>query len=218
MSRIPKRPLVTDSSLAGASSAFAEILAARASVDREVRRTATVRTVAGVLVALVHLLLLSVLVIAITLPPTRIASQPVEVELVLAQPTNPSAAPQITQTKPRARKKEWWEYETQPITILPPPIVTEPRTPTDIMRALGAELACGASHYEYLNTVERKLCRHVPWKLPERAFAVAPQAPQQGGVHLTGAEAAVREQAQPRCPPVLITPCIDQVIYGKGPH
>jgi hypothetical protein len=204
--------------LAGASSAFAEILAARASVDREVRRKATVRAVAGVLVALVHLALLSALVIAITLPSTRIGSQPVEVELVLAQPTNPSAAPQVIQTKPRAHKKEWWEYEPQPITILPPPIVTEPRTPTDIMRALGAELACGASHYEYLNTVERKLCHHVPWKLPERAFAIAPQAAQPGPGHLTGAEAAARERAQPRCPPNLNTPCIDEVIYGKGPH
>ena len=153
---------MTDSSLAGASSAFAEILAARASVDREVRRKATVRTVAGALVVVLHFLFLSALIIAITLPPTRTGSQPVEVELVLARPANPSAPPQVIQAKPKERKKQWWELEPQPITILPPPIVTEPRTPTDIMRALGAELACGASHYEYLNTVERKLCHHVP--------------------------------------------------------
>lgn len=209
---------MTDSSLAGASRAFAEILAARASVDREIRRKAIVRTGAAVLVVIVHVILFSALVIAITLQPVRRGAEPTEIELVLAQPTNPSAAPQVIQTKPKARKKEWWEFEPQPITILPPPIVTEPRTPTDIMRALGAELACGASHYEYLNTVERKLCHRAPWKMPERAFAIAPQAPQQGAEHLTGAEAAIREQAQPRCPPNLNTPCIDEVIYGKGPR
>lgn len=209
---------MTDSSLAGASSAFAEILAARASVDREIRRKATVRSVAAALVVLVHIFFLSVLVIAITLPPSRRAALPAEVELVLARPTSPSAAPQVVPTKPVNKKKEWWEYEPQPITILPPPIVTEPKTPTDIMRALGAELACGASHYEYLNTVERKLCHRAPWKIPERAFAIAPQAPKQGGEHLTGAEAALREQVQPRCPPNLNTPCIDEVIYGKGPR
>ena len=209
---------MTDSSLAGASSAFAEILAARASADPEIRRKAIVRTASGVLVAIVHLILLSALVIAITLQPTHRGSPPTEVELVLSQPAAPSAAPQIVPAKPKARKKEWWELEPEPITILPPPIVTEPKTPTDIMRALGAELACGASHYEYLNTVERKLCHRAPWKMPERAFAIAPQAPQPGGEHLTGAEATMREQAQPRCPPNLNTPCIDEVIYGKGPR
>jgi hypothetical protein len=204
--------------LAGASSAFAEILAARASIDREIRRKAMVRTVAGVLVAILHLLLISALVIAIALQPTRRGAPPVEVELVLAKPSNPSAPPQVIQARPKERKKQWWELEPQPITILPPPIVTEPKTPTDIMRALGAELACGASHYEYLNTVERKLCHRAPWKMPERAFAIAPQAPQPGPGHLTGAEAAMREQAQPRCPPNLNTPCIDEIIYGKGPR
>src|SRR5262249_27846482 len=155
-------PLVTDSSLADASSAFAEILAARASADREVRRKATVRTIAGLLVVGLHVLIISALVIAITLQPTRRGAQPTEVELILA-PSPPSAAPHVIQTRHKERKKEWWEYLPEPITILPPPIVSEPKTPTDIMRALGAELACGASHYEYLNTVERKLCHRAPW-------------------------------------------------------
>src|SRR5215472_6836489 len=79
----PKRPLVTDSSLAGASRAFAEILAARASVDREIRRKATVRAAAGVLVVIVHIGLFAALVIAITLQPPRRGAPPVEVELVL---------------------------------------------------------------------------------------------------------------------------------------
>jgi len=54
--------------------------------------------------------------------------------------------------------------------------------------------------------------------LPERGFALV-QRPQPLPEHLTGAEAAARARAEaPPCPPTMNTPCIDEVIYGKGPH
>jgi hypothetical protein len=209
---------VTDSSLAGASSAFAEILAARASADREIRRKAIVRTVSGILVFALHVLFLVGLVIAISLQPPRRAGQPAEVELVLAPLNRPAAMPQVIEARPKEKKKEIELFEPRPINIPPPPVEVQPKQPVDIMRALGAELACGASHYEYLNTVERKLCHRAPWKMPERAFAAVPATPTLAG-HLTGAEAVARERAQaPPCPPNINTPCIDEVIYGKGPH
>lgn len=201
-----------------ASGVFAEELAARASQDPELRRRATVRTVAAILVGVLHVLLVAILLIVERLPPIERGTPPrAEIELVLAPVLNPAAMPRIIQARP-AVKKEFQELEPRPINIPPPPIETPPQqAPVDIMRALGAELACGASHYEYLNPVERKLCHRPPWKLPsDRNLAIAP-APEQILGHLTGAEAAARQRAQaPPCPPVMITPCIDKVIYGPG--
>ncbi|MBV9331626.1 MAG: hypothetical protein JOZ55_08745 [Alphaproteobacteria bacterium] len=201
-----------------ASGFLAEELSARAAQDPELRRKATLRTAAVILVGALHVLFVAVLLIVERLPMTLRATPPREVELVLAP--NPGTAPRIIEARPN-EKKQFQELEPRPITVPPPEIETPPKqqAPVDIMRALGAELACGASHYEYLNPVERKLCHRAPWKLPsERNLAVLP-SPQPALGHLTGAEAAARQRAQaPPCPPVLITPCIDKVIYGPNGH
>jgi hypothetical protein len=208
--------LVTDS-LASASDAFAGILAARAAVDRELRRKAVTRSVAVVAVALLHVALLYLLVIAESMPVVRKAAAPAEVLLLLAPAQKPVSVPRFINANPEKKRERVEELEPRPIT-LPPVVTAPPQAPVDVMRALGVELACGASHYEYLNPVERKLCHHAPWKLQQRNLALVPQAQPQPS-HMTGAEAAARERAQaPACAPGLNVPCVDEVIYGKGPH
>jgi hypothetical protein len=140
--------------------------------------------------------------------------------LLLAPAQRPTALPRFINANPEKKRERIEEFEPRPITL--PPVVVAPAPqapPTDVMRALGAELACGASHYEYLNPVERKLCHRAPWKLPDnRNLAIAPP-PQPLPGHMTGAEAAARERAQaPACAPGLNVPCVDTIIYGKGPH
>jgi len=204
-------------SFVSASDAFAGVLAARAAIDRDLRRKAVSRTVAVVAVILLHVLFLFLLVIAQRIPTVRRQAVPHEVLLVLAPVSHPTALPRYINANPEKKRERVEEFEPRPITL--PPVVAPPPAPTDIMRALGVELACGASHYEYLNPVERKLCRHPPWKMPEnRGLALAPPPQQQPG-HMTGAEAAERDRAQaPPCAPGLIVPCVDTVIYGKAPH
>jgi hypothetical protein len=206
-------------SFVSASDALAGVLAARAAIDRDLRRKAMSRTIAVVAVIVLHLLFLYLLVIAERFPAVRKPAIPHEVLLVLAPVSRPTASPRYINANPEKKRERVEEFEPRPITL--PPIVTPapPQAPPDIMRALGVELACGASHYEYLNPVERKLCRHPPWKMPEnRGLALAPPPQQQPG-HMTGAEAAARERAQaPPCAPGLVVPCVDTVIYGKAPH
>jgi hypothetical protein len=207
--------LVTDS-LVSASDAFAGILAARAAADRELRRTAVTRSIAVAAVGILHVAFLYLLVIAERMPSVRKAAPPAEVLLMLAPAPRPAALPRYINANPEKKRERVEEFEPKPITL--PPIVAPPQAPVDVMRALGVELACGASHYEYLNPVERKLCHHAPWKLPQRNLALVPQAQPQPG-HMTGAEAAARERAQaPACAPGMNVPCVDEVIYGKGPH
>jgi hypothetical protein len=208
--------LVTDS-FVSASDAFAGVLAARAAIDRDLRRRAISRTIAVVAVVLLHILFLYLLLIAERFPSVRKPAVPHEVLLVLAPAERPTAAPRFINANPEKKRERVQEYEPAPINL--PPVVAPPQQPADVMRALGVELACGASHYEYLNPVERKLCKHPPWKLPEnRGLALAPPPPPQPG-HMTGSEAAARERAQaPPCAPGLQVPCVDTIIYGKAPH
>ena len=206
-------------SFVSASDAFAGVLAARAAIDHDLRRKAVSRTIASIAVILLHVLFLFLLVIAQRMPAVRRQIIPHEVLLVLAPVPHPTALPRYINANPEKKRERVEEFEPKPITL--PPIVTppQPQAPTDVMRALGVELACGASHYEYLNPVERKLCRHPPWKMPERGLALAPPPQQQQPGHMTGAEAAARDRAQaPPCAPGLIVPCVDTVIYGKAPH
>jgi hypothetical protein len=207
--------LVTDSL---ASGAFAEILAARAALDPELRRKAVVRSVAVALVVVLHILFIAVLLIVEVLPAVRHGAQaPTEIQLVLAPTVQPASLPKVNQLN-KSEKRQFEEVIPKPITVLPPELET-PKTPEDIMRDLGAELDCGASHYEYLNPAERKLCHRAPWVLPNgHIIAIAPK-PQPPAGHMSGAEAATRtRETAPNCMPGLNTPCLDEVIYGKGPH
>jgi hypothetical protein len=209
--------LVTDS-LVSASDAFAGILAARAAVDRDLRRKAITRAIAVVAVALLHVAFFYLFVVAERMPAVRKAAAPTELLLLLAPAPQPAAMPRFINANPKKERERVEEFEPRPIT-LPPIVAPQTQAPTDVMRALGAELACGASHYEYLNPVERKLCHRAPWKLPaNRNLAIGPPPPPLPG-HLTGAETAARERAQaPPCAPGVQVECVDTIIYGKGPR
>ena len=69
--------------------------------------------------------------------------------------------------------------------IKPPPIIPEDQTrngenaPTDILGAVGRELACSAGHWEHLTSYERARCGLYPWrgaKLPNGALVMIPRA------------------------------------------
>jgi hypothetical protein len=207
---------VTDDSLT-ATDAFTALRALRhrelaVEKNKNVRRTVTSAAVVGL-----HIILVLLLVISQRMPHVPRVKLPVEITLRLL-PLPQTAAPPVIMATPHPKKKDEAviEQRTAPIT-LPPPAPSEKAPPVDIMRALGVALACGASHYEYLPPAEKKLCRHPPWTMPQdRNLAVLPPPPPPLG-QMSGAEAAARQrQTAAPCPILQNTPCIDEVIYGKG--
>jgi hypothetical protein len=211
--------LVTDEKLSAAD-AFTALRALRHADDmaernKNIRRTITTGAVIGL-----HVLLVILLIISQRMPRVPHIKLPVEITLRLLPLPQTANVPVIV-ANPEKKKKneEVIDLHTSPIT-LPPPAPSQKEQPVDIMRALGIALACGASHYEYLSPAEKKLCRHPPWTLPpDRALVSLPKPlPPPPGL-MTGAEAAARErQTAAPCPILQNTPCIDEVIYGKGGH
>jgi hypothetical protein len=209
--------LVTDDTLSAAD-AFTALRALRhadamAEHNKNVRRSVTSAAVIGL-----HILLIALLVLSQRMPRVPHIKLPVEITLRLL-PLPQTAAPPVIVANPQKKKKNEAVIEQRiaPIT-LPPTAPSEKQPPVDIMKALGIALACGASHYEYLSPAEKKLCRHPPWTLPpDRALVSLPKPLPEPLGNLTGAEAAARErQTAAPCPILMNTPCIDEVIYGKG--
>ncbi len=76
-------------------------------------------------------------------------------------------------------------------TITLPPVPQTLHPQTDVMRAIGKELACGAGSYENLSPSEREVCRRTPWHFKKDTHGIIvlervplPEPP------TTGAEAA----------------------------
>jgi hypothetical protein len=59
------------------------------------------------------------------------------------------------------------------ITLPPPPKEkTAPPTQSDVMQAIGKELACGAGSWEHLSQAQREACRRQPWRFKKNAKGV----------------------------------------------
>jgi hypothetical protein len=114
-----------------------------------------------------------------------------------------------------------------PLVIIPPPPefqVEKPRedagTPDgDVLGAVGRDVACAATNFEYLNASQRARCQRVPWqagKLPDGTIVMAP-AP--GGryaprpeYHVSGADANRRAvESVPACSNLINAPCLNIV-------
>jgi hypothetical protein len=58
------------------------------------------------------------------------------------------------------------------ITLPPPKPQTQPQTQSDVMQAIGKELACGAGPYEHLTQAQREVCKRQPWRFKKNAHGV----------------------------------------------
>lgn len=196
--------------------AFAALMEARRLAGEEARRKNMRRAAVIAAVAVLHVLILYVLVISGRIPLVPRMAQPVEVQITFLQPKRLQTAPPVIFANPE--RPTLPQIVPQPITPETPPLTPEQQE-QNALRALGIALACGASRYEYLSPVERRLCKHPPWKLPpDKNLALTPPPIPPIG-QMTGAEAMAKMRAQaPPCPLEQQTPCVHTIIYGKGPQ
>jgi len=133
------------------------------------------RGVAGAIVVLLHVAIFFVFVSVANFVQTE--RQPKEVVLLL-----PPLVPKSDRVRPP---------EPQPIPLpdahpvpglphtitipdekQPPPPPPQPRTDTDVMQAIGKELACGAGPWEHLTQAQREACKRNPWKFKKNAKGI----------------------------------------------
>jgi len=58
------------------------------------------------------------------------------------------------------------------ITLPPPRPQTPSQSQSDVMQAIGKELACGAGPYEHLTQAQREACKRQPWRFKKNARGV----------------------------------------------
>lgn len=214
---------MSGASFIGEQASVLDAVLLRLKRDEETRRRAMRRTLAAVAVGLMHLAIIVVLLRTQWLPqPRQIrAEQPPLLWLLLpALPGNP-----VIPHKHRAQAEQQAPPATivLPITHPPPPQSTETFNPAT---ALGEALACGANSYEYLSPERRDRCKRMPWhykfdRYGDIVLDVEARPEEEQQPKETGAEANQRmmNTADPCLAAKMTgTPCIEQTIYGNGPH
>ncbi len=197
----------------------------------EQRRRAASRTTSTVLVAALHVLFFFAFVFGMR--PFDLHSRPI-IETILTlsagdnQQRDRALNPlPVTKFSPNAA--------APPINIpKPPPIHVEEKPPggntgqTDVLGAVGRELACSAGSWEHLTMVERQRCGLYPWrgvKLPNGQLVMVPrnvlprlkEAPDTEFSVNTGADRMRAEiqagivPGQDGCPILQNTPCLKHV-------
>jgi len=182
------------------------------------------RAISWALVALVHVLLLSIMALDQYHWRTMALRKP-GTELILDLSQAPrSEAPPVQLIQPIVPRASAPEITTAPVIVVPPPPPNSeapplPQAPADILKAIGEALSCGAENFENLTQAERNRCRHEPWiarKLPNgtivlEAAAPSPFAPAPTLPRITGAEALRREMqtAPSGCSLVTNVPCMN---------
>ena len=203
----------------------------------ERRREAVSRTTSTVLVAGLHVLFFFFFVFAVH--PFDMRSKPI-VETFLTLPLPGNNQPNRQPINPQPLVIAPPRIESAPITIpKPPPIQPDqqqekagnPAPPTDILGAVGRELACSAGSWEHLTSAERARCGLYPWravKLPNGSLVMLPpnilprlkEAPDTEFSVNSGAD-RVQSDLQKGitsgpggCPILLNTPCLQHVTPG----
>jgi hypothetical protein len=178
------------------------------------------RIIAWTVVALVHLLFITIFMVSQNIArPGRILTAQ-ETELLL-HPSGHNHAPNVPIVNPRYPDTEMPQIVPAPITLPPPP---PPPTAQEVFQSIGQSMACGAGTYETLPAADRARCRHVPWhgkKLPNGTVVLdtlPKPPPPKPEFHMTGGDFQRRqtETADP-CPILAVTPCIHKELYGNGP-
>jgi hypothetical protein len=203
----------------------------------ERRREAVSRTTSTVLAAALHVLFFFFFVFAVH--PFDMRSKPI-VETFLTLPLPGNNQPDRKPINPQPLVIAPPRIESAPIVIpKPPPIQPDqqhekagtPGPPTDILGAVGRELACSAGSWEHLSSAERARCGLYPWravKLPNGSLvmvprSVLPRLPDAPDTQFSVNSGADRVQSDLQkgitsgpggCPIMLNTPCLQHVTPG----
>lgn len=152
--------------------------------EEERRRKAMSRTTSTVLAAALHVLFFFFFVFAVH--PFDMRTRPI-VEMFLTMPLPGNNLPQTRPINPQPLVIAPPRIESAPIHIpKPPPILPQEQQeksgtagpPTDILGAVGRELACSAGSWEHLSSAERARCGIYPWraiKLPNGSLVMVPR-------------------------------------------
>lgn len=198
---------------------FAVIAGDRGRAAEAERERMLKRVGAGIAVALVHVFILAALLTAGHFGILRPKAQPKEMTLLLPalQQKTREVLPPTPLPLPDARPT----VQLPPTITLPPPKPdTTTRPSTDVMQAIGKELACGAGSYEHLSQSDREECKRHPWKYKKNAKGVIvldvtkplPDEP------VAGADAELHiQQTQDPCLAAGNThsECIHKTIFGR---
>jgi len=147
----------------------------------EQRRRALSRTTSTVLVALLHVVFFFGFVFGIR--PFDMRNRTI-VETILTLSQSGNELRQDSRNRPMPLVPASPRMMSAPAIIPPPPIFRpEEKTqgegpPTDILGAVGRELACSAGSWEHLTSAERARCGLYPWrgvKLPNGSLVMLPR-------------------------------------------
>ena len=147
----------------------------------EQRRRTLSRTTSWALVALLHVLFFFSFVLGIG--PLDMRNRTL-VETILVLPQSGNNQHQDSRNHPMPLVPESPRMLSAPVIIpKPPPIIPDEKNkegegpPTDILGAVGRELACSAGSWEHLTSAERARCGLYPWravKLPNGSIVMIP--------------------------------------------
>ena len=180
-----------------------------------VRRSWARQSTVWALVALVHLLLVTLFVMSEFAPKDR-ERHPTMIETMFLLSMMPKEdVPPIKVIKPEVPSATVPIFTTAPqIVMQPEPPMIQPQTPADILRSIGQALACSANSYEELTPAARARCVHEPWIPRQEADGTIvlegpPRPVPQAEFHLSGAEQLRHDmQTGPHCPILINTPCL----------
>ena len=148
----------------------------------EQRRKNLSRTTSTVLVAMLHVLFFFTFVLGMR--PFDLNSRSF-VETILTLPQSGDNQREDSRTYPIPLVPAPPRMQSAPVVIPPPPPIIRPDDkiqgegpPTDVLGAVGRELACSAGSWEHLTSVERQRCGLYPWravKLPNGSLVMIPR-------------------------------------------
>jgi hypothetical protein len=146
----------------------------------EQRRRTLARTTSWILVGLLHVIFFFTFVLGIR--PFDMRNRTL-VETILTMPQSGNNQSPDSRTNPTPLVPVSPRMQS-PTLIVPPPPIFRPEEripgegpPTDILGAVGRELACSAGSWEHLTSVERARCGLYPWravKLPNGSLVMIP--------------------------------------------
>jgi hypothetical protein len=214
-------PLVTDDFLA-----FPGSRARFLPSDAERRRLLIRDALTWVLVAIIHLVFVSVMVISLKQNAARLGHRGAVESFLDLSLLHRNNAPAVNLIRPDVQNEDR-DISAKPLTVIPVPPVIEmaPAAPTagDILSGIGRFLACGASQFEYLNPAQQDRCQRVPWQavqLPNGSLvlsAIPKLVIQETPSQFAGAD-ALRQQYNTNsgCSLMVNAPCLSDMFTGNN--
>ncbi len=221
----PKGPFeqncVTDST-ADDLADFSGIQALHLQAEEAERQRAIRRTLTGIGVALLHVLIVFAIVISSRIPLVKHIRETVPEAIWILLPQTPAPVkPKTQEPQPEVAPAVTAPPQiTSPITV---PAVKTPKQqqePTGTLEDIGRALNCGATLYENLPAYLRDQCRRHPWAFIRKSDGtIVLDAPKPDAVpSFTGGDINRHEmQTAPACPPLINVPCLSKVLPNRDP-